>query len=93
MRVTVRVKPGSARPRVGGRHAGALVIAVRERAVDGKATRAALDALVRTLGCHGRDVRLVAGARSRVKTVEIPDELRAQFESLCDAATSGDAGN
>ncbi|MFI5957152.1 DUF167 domain-containing protein [Cryptosporangium sp. NPDC051539] len=47
--VPVRVKPGVSRPRVGGSHDGpygaALVVAVSARAVDGKATRATLDAV------------------------------------------------
>ena len=38
MRITIRVRPGSARPGVCGEHAGALVVRVSARAVDGKAT-------------------------------------------------------
>ena len=38
MRVTIRVHPGARQPGVGGNHAGALVVRVRERAVDGRAT-------------------------------------------------------
>ena len=45
MRVTIRVRPGSARPGVGGEHDGALVVRVSARAVDGKATEAALAAV------------------------------------------------
>ena len=42
MRITIRVRPGSARPGVGNEHDGALVVRVSARAVDGKATEAAL---------------------------------------------------
>ena len=45
VRITVRVRPGSSRPGVGGEHDGALVVRVSARAVDGQATAAALDAL------------------------------------------------
>lgn len=71
MRVTIRVKPGSARPKVGGRHGDALVVAVSQRAVDGKATEAALRAVAEAFGVRRRDVALVTGATSRDKVVEI----------------------
>ncbi|HVT69834.1 MAG TPA: DUF167 domain-containing protein [Trebonia sp.] len=71
MRITVRVKPGSSRPGVGGEHAGALVVAVHARAVDGKATEAALAAVAGAFGVRRSAVRLVSGAASRTKVVEI----------------------
>ncbi len=82
MRVTIRVRPGSARPAVGGQYDGALVVRVRERAVDGKATAAALEALAQALGVRQRDVRLVSGATSRAKVVEIPDDAGNRLAAL-----------
>ena len=49
MRITIRVKPASARPGVGGEH-GALIVRVSARAVDGKATEAALTAVSDSFG-------------------------------------------
>jgi len=69
VRVRIRVHPGAKTPAVGGSHDGALVVRVKERAVDGKATQAALKALARALGVDARDVRLVSGATSRTKLV------------------------
>jgi len=71
VRVAIRVKPGSARPKVGGRHGDAIVVAVSPRAVDGKATEAALRAVADAFGVRRRDVTLVTGATSRDKVVEI----------------------
>jgi uncharacterized protein len=71
MRIAIRVKPGSARPGVGGEHAGALVVAVSARAVDGKATEAALAAVAGAFGIRRSGVRLVSGAASRTKIVDI----------------------
>jgi uncharacterized protein len=71
MRIAIRVKPGSARPAVGGEHAGALVVAVSARAVDGKATEAALAAVADAFGVRRSAVRLVSGAASRTKVVDI----------------------
>jgi uncharacterized protein YggU (UPF0235/DUF167 family) len=82
MRVTIRVAPGSARPGVGGSYAGALVVRVAARAVDGKATAAALDALADALQVRRNEVRLVSGATSRTKHVDIPDGAASTFEAL-----------
>jgi len=71
--VTIRVRPGSGRTVVGGSHDGALVVRVGERAVDGRATEAALVALATALGLRRREVALVTGATSRTKVVEVPD--------------------
>lgn len=85
MRVAIRVRPGSARPRVGGRHDTDLVVAVSARAVDGRATEAALRAVAAALGIRRGDVRLVTGATSRRKVVEVPDECAPAVRSLLDA--------
>jgi uncharacterized protein len=69
VRITIRVRPGSARSAVGGEHAGALVV----RAVDGKATEAALAAVAAAFGVRRNDVSLVAGASGRTKVVEVAD--------------------
>jgi uncharacterized protein len=71
MRLTIWVRPGAARPGVGGEHDGALVVRVRQRAVEGQATEAALASLAAALGIRRRDVTLVTGATSRTKLVEV----------------------
>lgn len=71
MRIAIRVKPGSARPGVGGEQAGALIVRVSARAVDGKATEAALAAVATAFGVRRSAVRLVSGASSRTKIVDI----------------------
>jgi uncharacterized protein YggU (UPF0235/DUF167 family) len=71
MRITVWVRPGSARPGVGGKRDGALVVRVSARAVDGKATEAALGAVAAAFGLRRRAVTLVAGATSRTKILEV----------------------
>lgn len=84
-RLAIRVKPGSARPGVGGRRGDALVVAVSQRAVDGKATEAALRAVADAFGVRRRDVTLVAGATSRGKVVQIdadPAEVAARRDEL-----------
>ena len=82
VRITIRVRPGSARPGVGGEHDGALVVRVSERAVDGRATAAALAALAAAFGVRRHAVTLVAGASSRMKIVDVADADQAVLDHL-----------
>jgi uncharacterized protein len=75
IRVAIRVRPGAARSKVGGAYGDALVVKVSARAVEGKATEAALSALAEALGVRRRDVRLVSGATSRDKIVEVAGDV------------------
>jgi uncharacterized protein len=85
MRVMLRVKPGASRTAVGGRHRDALVVAVTARAVDGKATEAALRAVADALAVRRRDVTLVTGAASRDKVIDVdgdPGDLARRVAAL-----------
>ena len=84
MRAAIRVKPGSGRTVVGGRYDDALVVRVRERAVDGRATESALRALAAALGVRRADVHLVTGSTSRAKIVEVDDSTAREFLRLRD---------
>jgi uncharacterized protein len=71
----VRVKPGAARTRVGGRWPGpdgdALIVAVSAPAVDGRANEAVRRALADAFAVRRQDVEIVRGERSRDKLVEV----------------------
>jgi uncharacterized protein YggU (UPF0235/DUF167 family) len=82
VRVTVRVRPGSARPGVGGEHGGALVVRVSAPAVDGRATEAALGAIAAAFGVRRRAVTLITGAASRTKIVEVAGADPADLDRL-----------
>lgn len=91
--VAIRVKPGAARAKVGGRHDGslgpALVIAVNAPPVDGRATEAVRRALAEALGVPASSVSLRSGATGRDKLFTIadpPDELTARLDALRDGA-------
>lgn len=95
--VPIRVKPGASRTRVGGRHDGqygpALVVAVSDPAVDGRATAAALRAVAKALGLRPADVRLRLGANARDKLLVIespPDDLDQRIGALRDAGAGTD---
>lgn len=82
VRISIWVRPGSARPGVGGERDGALVVRVSARAVDGKATAAALAAVAVAFGVRPRAVTLVHGAASRIKIVDVDGADRATLDRL-----------
>ena len=82
MRVTVRVRPGSSRPGVGGEHDGALVVRVSARAIDGAATAAALAAVAAAFGVPKGAVSLMSGATSRTKILDVAGGNPADLDRL-----------
>ncbi|MGY2079022.1 DUF167 domain-containing protein [Modestobacter sp. SYSU DS0657] len=82
MRIPIRVRPGAGRTVVGGEHDGALVVRVSARAVDGKATGAALAAVADAFGVRRSAVRLVTGATSRTKVVDVDGATDARLADL-----------
>ena len=95
MRVTVRVKPGASRTKVGGQYgevsAGqgpVLIVFVAQRAVDGAATEGVLKAVAKAFGLRRADVELASagsGRTSRTKVLELrgdDQELAARLSEL-----------
>ena len=84
MRVTVRVKPGASRTKVGGQygetsdgHRGVLIVFVAQRAVDGAATEGVLKAVAKAFGLRRADVELIKGHTARTKVLELTGEEHA----------------
>ena len=70
--VVVTVKPGSKKgPLVQTADDGSLIVYVRERAVDGKATAAVARLLAAHLGVPRSRLELISGAASRLKRFRI----------------------
>jgi len=78
------VRPGARSTAVGGSHDGALLVRVRERAVEGRATAAVRLALAAALGVGRSEVTLISGATSRTKIYDIPDSAAAAVARLRD---------
>ncbi len=71
VRFAVRLSPRSAATRVDGVVDGVLKVRVAAPAVEGAANTALVRLLADELGLAGRDVRIVAGAKSRQKLVMV----------------------
>lgn len=91
VRITLWVRPGAARTKVGGERDGALVVRVTAPAVDGRATEAALSAVAVAFGLRRRAVTLISGASSRTKIIEVDGADRQVLARLL-AAAPGPAG-
>jgi uncharacterized protein (TIGR00251 family) len=82
-RLTIRVKPGSSRNRVGGSYGDepALIVAVTAPAVDGKANDAVIDAVAKALGLKSRQIGIHSGHTSRTKilTIDMEETEADQF--------------
>ena len=93
-RAAIHVRPGARHDALGGRaptsrpdEAPILEVRVRARPVAGAATAAAEGAIADALGLRRRQVRVVRGASSRTKLVEISDppaDLARRWHELLD---------
>jgi uncharacterized protein YggU (UPF0235/DUF167 family) len=85
MRITVRVRPRSPAPGVGGSYGGALVVRVSAAPVDGKANDAVLRSVATAFDIPVRLVSLASGHRSPTKLVDVEGDesaLQLRLEEL-----------
>jgi uncharacterized protein len=74
VRFEIRVKPKASANRVGGTWGeGVLIVAVTAPAVDGRANKAVVRALARSLELGPGRLSIVSGERHRTKVIEIAD--------------------
>ena len=71
MILQLHVQPGARVSEFAGRHGERIKVRLAARAVDGKANEALIEFLAAHYGVAKRDVRIVAGLKSRQKRVEI----------------------
>ncbi|MCA9600413.1 MAG: DUF167 domain-containing protein [Polyangiales bacterium] len=79
----VQVAPRASRTAALGIHAGALKIALAAPPVDGEANAALVEFFAKALGVPKRDVRIVRGATSKRKHVEVLGVTAADVLSAC----------
>jgi uncharacterized protein (TIGR00251 family) len=82
LRVRVHVQPRASRSEIVGLHGAALKVRVQAPPVEGAANEALAALLADSLGLPRRAVRVVAGATSRSKTVEIEGTTEAAIRAL-----------
>jgi len=88
VRLAVYIQPRASRTELAGRHDGAIKIRIAAPAVENAANRALIDFIAQQLGIAKSCVRLVSGASSRRKILEVhgvAPELMASRLGLSDA--------
>jgi uncharacterized protein YggU (UPF0235/DUF167 family) len=78
--VHVHVLPRSGRTEIVGRHGDTLKVRVAAPPVDGRATEAARLALATALGVASAAVTVLAGERSRLKSLQVTGLEAAEVE-------------
>ena len=91
IRVHVHVQPRASRSEVVGLHGAALKVRLHAPPVDGAANDALVALLAERLDIPRRDVRIVQGATSRAKVVEITGTTAGAVRALAEHGT--DASN
>jgi uncharacterized protein len=79
-RITVKVQPRAKATRLAGRMGNAYRLQVAAPPVDGKANEACLTFLADTAGVARSRTRIVSGATSRMKVVEIEGITQVELE-------------
>ena len=82
-RITLYVQPRASRTELSGRHGADVKIRLKSPPVDDVANEELIAFVAQRLGIPRRQVRLVAGARSRRKTLEVIDAPSDALATLC----------
>jgi uncharacterized protein (TIGR00251 family) len=82
IRLEIKALPGASKTEFAGVKDGCLRIRLAAAPKDGKANAELLHFLSKTLDCPKRDLRILAGEKSHLKTIALPLECRARMEEV-----------
>jgi uncharacterized protein (TIGR00251 family) len=82
IRLEIKAVPGASKTEFAGIKDGRLRIRLAAAPEDGKANAELINFLSKMFGCPKRDLRILAGERSRLKSVTLPLECRARVEGV-----------
>ncbi len=91
LRLRIHLQPRAARNQIVGRHGDAIKIQVHAPPVDGAANAALVDLLAQTCGVPRSAIRILRGATSRTKVVEIWSDDVGACRRRLDEALGHDA--
>jgi uncharacterized protein (TIGR00251 family) len=88
IRLEIKAVPGASKTEFAGIKDERLRIRLAAAPEDGKANAEMLNFLSKSLGCPKRDIQLLSGEKSRLKTASIPLECKAQLEQIIERQTA-----
>ncbi|GHV28078.1 hypothetical protein AGMMS4952_10920 [Spirochaetia bacterium] len=78
----IKAVPGSSKSQIAGLSENRLRIKIAAAPEDGKANAELRAFLAKTLDCPKKDINVVTGEKSRLKTVALPLAVREKLENI-----------
>ncbi|AEF85057.1 protein C15orf40 [Treponema primitia ZAS-2] len=78
----IKAVPGSSKSQIAGLSEGRLRIKIAASPEDGKANTELRAFLAKLLGCPRKDITLVAGEKSRLKTAALPLGVKEKLDEI-----------
>jgi uncharacterized protein (TIGR00251 family) len=82
IKLDIKAVPGASKTEFAGIKDGRLRIRLAAAPEDGKANAEMLVFLAKELGCPRRDLQILSGEKSRLKTVALPSECKEKLERI-----------
>ena len=82
--VKIKLLPGSSKNQIIGKEGDVFKVKVTPPPVDGKANKALIALLAKRLGLPKRDIKIVSGKSSRLKTIRISGLPQKEILALLD---------
>ena len=80
--IKIKLQPGSSKNQITGKEGDAFKVKVTSPPVDGKANRMLVELLAKCLGVPKRDIKIISGKSSKLKTVRIRGPSRKEIHLL-----------
>ena len=82
--IEIRAVPGASKNEIAGIRDGRLCVRIAAAPEDGRANVCLREFLAKTLDCAKRDVVLIKGEKSRLKTVSVPPSCEHRLRKIAE---------
>jgi uncharacterized protein (TIGR00251 family) len=82
MHIAVKALPGASKTEFAGVQEQRLRVRIAAAPEDGRANAELIAFIAKNLGCPKKEVRLLRGSQSRVKTIAVPLSYQVQLEKV-----------
>jgi uncharacterized protein (TIGR00251 family) len=89
LHLDLKVLPGASKNEFAGMREGRLRVKIAAPPEDGKANGELISFFAKALGCTKRELSLIKGEKSRMKTLGIPLDRRKELEKILEGPAAG----